>query len=430
MSSRMDDIDAAISNGWRGLNAELVEASVLRVKAGINSTIIDIAFDDIQTWCENQAIDCIIPSDQIKVKLTQDVINRFIELVTDLLENLPPDYLPDDLLQDMVAVTNEQFTLLLNTEVVLGETHYSQLDGAPYDYSVQADLYREPASDELFATLIWPENVEFNARWHNDGNVAKFIIDAQGFLTEEYFYQNNNPSELVIASYLDDRAITPFDQRYVKLVADDPDNAGVLVELARVRQFSANIDGMSFVRFERGLFQGRIDNDGGYATLDGTSFNISDIPKAIAYTGLRDSFNNVGNLIAASACIVSLDLMGVEVCDEEEFVLFSPVGSSIIDSPHYFQPGSFDSLAAVRDAIRWTVEGLPVGITGVAVVSADPAIELSERELLCRGFPFVGDDTRMFCSATDEQLDNTVVLELVDGEPGRIIPTAKLVPIQ
>ena len=74
--------------------------------------------------------------------------------------------------------------------------------------------------------------------------------------------------------------------------------------------------------------------------------------------------------------------------------------------------------------------GVPSEIKNIVVVSAESQSALAESELLCRGFQYVGDDALIFCSATDEQLDNTVVVELVDGIPSGIISTAKLVQIQ
>ncbi|MFK7995827.1 MAG: hypothetical protein AB8B87_16950 [Granulosicoccus sp.] len=429
ISTRMVDGNFGKAEGWRRMNAQLEESSLMRVNAEINSTIIDIAFDDIQAMCEDQPMNCTIPADQVKVKLTQNVINRLIEVSKDWVESLPSETLNDFERMDAAALITEQFTSLLDSEVVLGETDYSQLDGAPYHHSVRTFLKRSAVSDPDFTSLLWKDE-EFDARWRDDGDVAKFVFDAANAPTREYFYQNGIPSEIVIAT-----AETPFDDGrrlfgHVKILASDPTNAGVLVEIARAGTVPVFVDDEPFARLDHGLVQGRMDSGGGYSVFDGISFILAETPRAVGYTGLRESFDNVGNLIAVTGCNARVSPQGFEICDEEDFVPTGPIGSSIIDSPYFFQSGEFDSLLAVNDAIRWTVEGLPIEIKEFAVVPADSAIELSERELLCRGFQSLGDEVRIFCSATDEQLDNTVVLELVDGKPGNIIPTATLVQIQ
>ncbi|MFK7860221.1 MAG: hypothetical protein AB8B64_15475 [Granulosicoccus sp.] len=432
ISSRMNEIPLGKSEGWFEMNDDLFFASLVRVNAESNATIIDIALNEIRERCADQLIDCTIPGNQIKVKLTQDVVNRLIELFADWAESIPPHILGEDEGVDAAALIKEQFTLIVDSEVVLGETHYSQLDGAPYDHSVRTFLKRGATLNALFDFLLW-EGEQFSARWHDDGIVAKFVTNAVDSPTLEYFYQNDIPSELAIASYLsvDDGGGTFGSD--IKLVANDRDNAGVLVEVATFVPAPSGflpVDGEPSPGLNYDLFRGRMDKGGGYSTYDDILFNLADTPEVVIYRGFRESFDNVGNLIARTECIAADFDQGTDVCDDEDFVPTGPVGSSITDSPYYFEPDDFDSLAAVQDVIRWTVEGLPVEFKAIAVVSADPAIDLSERELLCRGFQSVSDDTRIFCSATDEQLANTIVLELVDGNPGRIIPTATLVQIQ
>jgi len=99
----------------------------------------------------------------------------------------------------------------------------------------------------------------------------------------------------------------------------------------------------------------------------------------------------------------------------------------VTDSPHYFTPDQFDSLLSMQDAIRWQVDGLPLDIKYFGVVSADQTAASSERELLCRGIQFKGEDEQLFCTATDEQLDNTVVVDMREGRADREIPEARLI---
>lgn len=430
IASRMEGMNSEKSAGWVAINEQLLLANLLRVNAESNATIIDIAFDEIRDRCVNQPIDCTIAGDQIKVKLTQSVINRLIEIVTDWAESLPPDSLVQD--ERLVALIREQYSSLQDSEVVLGETVYSQLDGAPYDHSLQTSLKRRATLDEEFAVLLWKDE-DFHARWNDDGNVAKFDTNAVGFPAREYFYQNNTPSEIVIANNVfaagDERRL----DSYIKLIANDLSNAGVLVEAASIAtdlEIFPITNPTSAIVDRHSLFQGQIDNSGGYSTSDNFFLDLSDTSRLVVYTGLRHSFDNVGSLIVGERCLATYDSQGTEVCDEEDFVPVGSVGSSIIDSPYYFEPAGLDALVAVQDAIRWKVEGLPADIKAVSVVSADSGIEFTERELLCRGFRFSTDDVRAFCSATDEQLANTVVLELVDGKPGQIVATANLVQIQ
>lgn len=430
ISPRMDEFNSGKAEGWRQINGELVFASLMRVSVEINSTIIDMAFDDILNTCADQLLGCTIPADQIKVKLTQDVINRFIAIVTDLVESLPPYYWTEDQNVDGVSLVKEQFTSLLNSNVVLGETHYSQLDGAPYSHSVQTFLKRQAASDERFTVLLWHDE-EFHVRWHNDRNVANYIFDATGVNTAGYFYQNNTPSELVtISGVTKDDQGRRFYESHSRLIATDPKNAGVLVELAYVTVAGVTVNGEFSITEKNGFIQGNMNDGGGYAIYDDITFHMADTPRAVDYTGFRESFDNVGDVIAVTECQVSDFTQGIEVCDEEEFEPSGSMQSLITDSPYYFQSGEFDSLTATHDVIRWKVEGLPVETRRFVVVSADSAIEPTERELLCWGAQFVSGDSRIFCPATDEQLSNTVVLELVEGKPAGIIPTANLEQIQ
>ncbi|MFK7859166.1 MAG: hypothetical protein AB8B64_10105 [Granulosicoccus sp.] len=374
------------------------------------------------------------------MKLTQDVINRFVDLAIVWIESLPPEHLArlesdlENVLAlenvDAVQVATAQITLLLDSEVVLSETRYSQLDGAPYDHSVQTILTNESTPSGEFFVLSW-QGQEFSARWQNDGNVVKFLMDDLGTPMREYFYQDNTPSELVVVSYLNMDDEIPMLDSHVKIIAYDPDNSGVFIEFADVGPFALGVSEEITFGLIHALTQGQIDDDGGYATLDAIVFDSMDTSsRTIRYTGRRESFDGFGNLIAGTLCEEFDLIQGVDICEEESFVSIGPIGSSVTNSPYFFQQEDFDSLTAVEDVIQWTVEDLPDEIKSIAVVSANSSVEPAERELLCQGFRFVSGDTRMFCGATDEQLENTIVLELVNGKPGRIIPTAKLVQIQ
>lgn len=177
-------------------------ADLLRANAEINALIIDVAFEDILTQCENRPVECIIPSDQIKVKLTQDVINRLIEIVFDWAQSYPPDIFRlqgEETTTDSVIVIRGQFASLLDSDVVLGETHYSRLDGSPYDHSVRLfSMRRQAVSDQIFRASFWVSedfNEEVTAYWNDDGNVVKFVItqseiDGPFSSTREYFYED------------------------------------------------------------------------------------------------------------------------------------------------------------------------------------------------------------------------------------------------
>ncbi|MFK7997294.1 MAG: hypothetical protein AB8B87_24410, partial [Granulosicoccus sp.] len=166
-SSRMDDVDSVPSPAWREIITGLENSQSTRLSVEVNSTIIDSAFDDIRELCVDKLIDCTIPSDQISVKVTQEMINRFIELTTNWLEGLPSEILAileTDLRielelesVDVITVLTAQLTLLLDSEVVFGETRYSQLDGAPYDHSVQTLLSNERTMGEEFVLTLWQD---------------------------------------------------------------------------------------------------------------------------------------------------------------------------------------------------------------------------------------------------------------------------------
>lgn len=449
-SLRNQIIHSGKSQGWLELNNRLGVIELTRLGIQSNATIVDLAFDDILNECAEQLLDCTIPADRIRITLTQDVVNRLIELHTDWIESTSlssysasvsassgvdgnvivtttveeDDEVPFDTSKEKIR---NFFVSLLNTEVLLGETHYSQLDGAPYDHAIRTTIKRGINQSDDFSFPFWTDE-EFAVNWHEDGQVAKFLSGSAESATHEYFYQNNVPSELVVSQ------VTAIDDEgyeiglYTKILGNDPDQAGVLLEAA----YLGVIYDSSFPIVERAfdVLRGQWNNSGGFSTVDERVFDISENQNLTGHISYRESYDRIGELLAGERCF-PVDIFQVNsICGESVFVSYGPEGSSITDSVHYFAPGEFDSLASVQDAIRWKLEGVPSEIKSVAVVSAESQSALAESELLCRGVQNVGDDALIFCSATDEQLDNTVVVELVDGIPSGIISTAKLVQIQ
>jgi len=174
--------------------------------------------------------------------------------------------------------------------------------------------------------------------------------------------------------------------------------------------------------------QAQMDNRGGYSTY--YSRYLDQDQNVTILRIYRESFDQIGRLLAGVRCVFDVFDRTPENCDENALETIGPEGSSITDSIHYFAPGEFDSLVAIQDAIRWTVEGVPTDTRGIAVISAQSQSDLSTSEVLCRGVQDDKEETYLFCMATDEQLDNTVVVEVNKGMLTKIIPGAKLVQIQ
>jgi len=145
--------------------------------------------------------------------------------------------------------------------------------------------------------------------------------------------------------------------------------------------------------------------------------------------GRHHTFNKIGRLIVGIDCLISDSDQDVEISDQENFrpVNDGQADALITDSPYCFAMEGFVSLVGVHDSTQWRIQGLPAEAKAAAVVSRDSTKALSERELLCRGFQYSGEAMRTFCSASDEQLDNVLVLELIDGIPGELIPSASLI---
>lgn len=505
ISPRNSDSDSGKSYGWIELTRELNRVAETRLLIEINATIVDLAFDEILNECAEQLLDCTIPADRIRVTMTQDVVNRLLKLVVEWAESRL-SYSADSNISDdgvifgpvnvtlhdnseSVEVEKANFASLLNKEVVLGETHYSQLDGAPYNHAIRTIIKHQGGEYNL---VEWTD-VDFSASWHEDKHVAKFTGTEFNGDTWNYFYQNNVPGELVVSNLLIVDAFGKSEEHYAKLLNNDPGQAGILVEVV-AKDFlgvwgvvstdgatagtttEGDTDGFSdtsdtttsgnvaegetggfsdtsgtttsgtvsagiideasdnpnlIVETANRVIVGRIDNRGGYSSQVDRVFDLSKTPKTIRIEGLRESYDQTGRLLAAEVCNIDAPFQPITDCDENGgFQSVGPEGSSITDSVHYFTPEQFDSLVAMQDAIRWTVEGVPSETIHFAVVSAESQSNLSESEVLCRGVQYVAEEVRVFCTVTDEQLDNTVVVEQVDGIPTRIITEAKLVQIQ
>lgn len=494
VSQRDQIINSDKSQGWAALNDKLSLVAFLRLNVESNATIIDLAFDDILIECAEQLLDCTIPADRIRVTITQDVVNRLVQLHTDWAQSTPSFSVSGQSsgtvgdVSTTISVSVEeqdvglsemietQFNSLVNTEVVLGETHYSQLDGAPYDHAIRTFIKRGADQSDEFSFLRWADE-DFSVRWHEDGHVANFTTGATQQTTQEYFYQNKVPSELVISNvvYVNDDGTTT--ELYARILGNNPDQAGILVEAASASSvYGASsggvavttstglaepsdgqnstvtqvdmvvpVDGIetetsvvidteatsfSFVERSFEVFQGQLDNSGGYSTLDGRQFDLSAEQNLTFFEGYRDSYDKIGRLLAGELCIFDVLSMVNLNCNDDMFESYGPVGSSITDSVHYFTSAQFDTLAASQDAIRWKVEGVPGKYKSIAVVSAESQNDLAESKVLCRGLKYVAEDAYIFCTATDEQLGNTVVVEQVDGVLTSVIPTAKLVQVQ
>jgi len=386
-SLRNQDDERQKSGGWRELATELTQVAVARFEIELNTAIIDLAFDRILDECGEQLIDCIIPADQIRVTVTQDVVNRWLD------------------------------------------QHVAN-DGAPYDHVVRASLSNSVDKTVGEFPLFRGEEI-ITARWHEDGHVAKFTFEETANSTREYFYQNNIPGELVVLNYtsaFDDGAADATDGGFfASILGNDSNQAGVLVQAGSV---GSSYDDSVLIGSFYQVFEGRLDDNGGYSAIEALSYDLTDNQNLTSRYRNRQSYDSDGYLLAGEQCNFEVSGEFGAVCNDNVFESFGPEGSQVTDSIHYFTPEEFDSLAAIQDAIRWKVTDVPSDIKSIAVVSAESDTLLSEREALCLGLQSAADDTHIFCTATDEQLDNTVVVEHFNGTPVRIIPSAKLVQIQ
>lgn len=398
----------------------------MRFEIQLNTAIIDLAFDDIVNACGDQLIDCTIPADQIQVTVTEGLVNRWLNQYLAKARSITTVF-GAEVVAESIRSTNAEIKSMLNNDVILGETHYSQLDGSPYQHVVRTSLRNDEDKVVEDYPLFSGEEI-FTARWHEDGQVAKFTVNESVDSTREYFYQNNVPGELVVSNYTYANEQGLEAGLYAKILGSDRDQAGVLVQAATgtfVNDGSSAIVGRVYE-----VFDGQLDNNGGYSTIDGRHFDLTEEQNLTYRYRFRESYDQTGKLLAAESCIFDFSAQFDANCNDDVFESYGPEGSAITDSIHYFAPGEFDSLAAVQDAIRWKVEGVSSEIKSIAVISAESQNELSESDLLCVGFQPSVDDAPIFCTATDEQLENTLVVELVDGIPTGIISDAKLVQIQ
>jgi len=491
-SSTRDHIDEGDRTfGWYELNMHLSTVALERFRMQAYSTLVDLAFDDILKECTEQLIDCTISAGRINVTVTQDVVNRLQLLHTEWKQGLSYDdqesfFSEEDGFPNGLIATG--FESLLNTELKFGETRYSQLDGAPYDHLVKTSISTGGDARGGFFE-IFQETQNFSAHWHEDGQVAKFTYDENLTdsgqtirLLSEYFYQNNVPSELMVGRITSTTDNEPTTGVYTKLLANDPSQAGVLVEAAGLglvtRDFgTGSTDGISAISstdvtsdtggtgvgsaggpiepneitdagstggvFEQGtesfvteflaysLFRGQLDNGGGYATYDERGFDLPDQQTRLTFEAYREVYDSVGRRLAEEGCSIGGLLSGFyDNCDENTFVSNEPEQTQVSDSIHYFADDEFDSLVMMQDAISWEVQGVPEGRKMIGVISAVSQTNLADSELLCQGFQYVAGDAHIFCTATDEQLENTVVVEMVDGVATQVISDANLVQTQ
>jgi len=458
-----------VSRGWGELNSELTDVATGRFYIRTYSTIVDLVFDDILNECAEQLLNCTIPADRIRVTITQDVVNRLKLIQSDWENGISAVWL-DHIDIDSSDLSTPSLESLLDKELVFGETHYAQLDGAPFSHHIRTTITSDAIEYDPFVqgyqARLFGDTQTFTARWHEDDQVAKYNFDEPFSPSWEYFYQNNVPSELVVNHYTH---VADYDGTYVgtytRILGNDPSEAGVLVDAANVTYSYTNtvfvddsVDtesgGQSSVALpEQGeggsneiqqnqfadqvyrVLRGQVDNSGGYSLLDERHFELPEQQNRVYFLGYRDAYDTQGRLLAGERCRIDerfpdFFFEDSSDCNENMFVSYGPEGSQITDSPHYFADHEFDSLAALQDAVRWKVEGIPGARLSIAVIPAASQTDLPNAEVLCRGIQYMTDDAHIFCTATDEQLDNTAVVELVDGVPSRLIPEAKLVQIQ
>jgi len=235
--SKLDVLQRMIdekAQGWDQINFELNIVDYMRMGAEINTTLVDLAFDDIQAQCSQQLVDCVIPSNTLSITVTQAVVNRFIQLQTEWARSIGPFFLNPDEEEALIREINTAFSELVGSDVVLGETRYSQLQGTPYNHVVDTTLLRRMDSSDIIPLIRW-RTEGFSAYWAEDGKLAKFTTTAENAPIEEYFYNSNEPGELVTTSLIFDRAgstsESTFDDIHARVYGNDAQNAGVLVEV-------------------------------------------------------------------------------------------------------------------------------------------------------------------------------------------------------
>jgi len=139
ISPRMTEDEPQESGGWYKLASELTQVAVTRFEIELNTAIIDLAFDEIVQECEEKLVDCTIPAGQIRVTVTQELVNRWLDDYVAKAQSITISF-GADVVAASIKGTIEEINSMLDNEVVLGETHYSQLDGAPYDHVVRTSV--------------------------------------------------------------------------------------------------------------------------------------------------------------------------------------------------------------------------------------------------------------------------------------------------
>ena len=176
--------------------------------------------------------------------------------------------------------------------------------------------------------------------------------------------------------------------------------------------------------------QSQLDDNGGYFSYIESDVDAIDKNILKDLTLYKEAFDGDGALLAGEHCFLNFNntIATKSECTEDDFQSYGPVGGSVIDSAYYFEPTEYDLLISMQDNPTWQIQGLPEAVGIFAVVSADQTTALAERETLCSGFQGVSeDDVQVYCIATDEELQSTVVVELKQGIPDRIISEASLV---
>jgi len=365
---------------------------------------------------------------------------------------------------DTTQAITDRFTALLNTEVVFGKTEYSQLGGTPYDHDITTSFKFETVEHNNGLRVRWRED-DSVIRYRAETNLEKYNIYAWEetvlppnvtfeLLTSvdnnriiDYFYENNAPAERVVTGLgvaglnQDSYFSEPYQNHgYMRVTGNNPSMAGILLDAESVSLGTepyGPLPGEPIdpdatyepgpLLLDRYSTQSQLDDRGAYYTYrDSTSYAIENTLRN--FSEIRESIDQNGNLLAREHCYVDLEsqMSDKAGCADEDFVNDGPEGSSIIDSVHYFKLEDFDSLVSIHDTTRWEVKGLPGDVKSFAVVSSDQTTAIEDRELLCSGFQGVVGDVEVFCMATDQELESTVVTGLIQGVPDTLIPEASL----
>lgn len=141
----------------------------------------------------------------------------------------------------------------------------------------------------------------------------------------------------------------------------------------------------------------------------------------------RETFDAQGYLLAGEVC--ALYTPNGNCDNDDSFESYGPGTTALVDSSLFYQAGEYDMLESAQDAIAWQVVGLPAGVREFAVITANTAEALSDREFLCVGYQAVVGDVQLFCGATDEQLSNVQIIEIGTDDTPLLIADALLKPV-